>query len=150
MTDIEEIVTEEIEVVGRIITATFKSKFIRNPNIAKVLRLGYMSVPDISKLNAAKIKCEEILRIVSEIEDVRMDALSSRTRKRDVVEARQIFCWLCKKHTKASLESIGTFVRRDHSTAIHSVKIVNNLMSVSRELRDRVAIIDNIITGWRS
>jgi chromosomal replication initiator protein len=57
------------------------------------------------------------------------EQLSSRNRKRPLVEARQIFCYLMRKHTKLSLEEISSYILRDHATVIHSCKVAGNLIT---------------------
>lgn len=47
---------------------------------------------------------------------------------RKVSEARQIYCYLAKKHTEYSLTAIGKFINKDHSTVIYSIKTVTDLL----------------------
>jgi chromosomal replication initiator protein len=65
--------------------------------------------------------------------------LRGRTRKREVVQARQISMYLAKKFTKQSLKSIGdSFGGRDHSTVIHSCQAVEDLMDTDRRFRGQL------------
>jgi chromosomal replication initiator protein len=50
--------------------------------------------------------------------------LYSRTRKRDVVEARQLAMYLTRQHTQHTLKRIGNHFRRDHSTVVYACNVV--------------------------
>ena len=54
-----------------------------------------------------------------------VDTLQSKTRKRHIVQARQLAMFFAKKFTKASLASIGSQIgKRDHATVLHACKTV--------------------------
>ena len=54
--------------------------------------------------------------------------LQSKTRKRHIVQARQLAMFFAKKLTKASLANIGQQIgHRDHATVLHACKTVDNL-----------------------
>src|SRR5690606_31856562 len=76
-----------------------------------------------------RIRIDEILRVVSRHYKVpRTDLLSSR-RSRDVVRPRQIAMYLAKVLTSRSLPEIGPrFGGRDHTTVLHSVSRIRQLM----------------------
>ncbi|MCP6726167.1 chromosomal replication initiator protein DnaA, partial [Klebsiella pneumoniae] len=64
---------------------------------------------------------EEIQRLVSEFFDIPNDLLRAKTRKQEVVIARQVAMFLAKDLTNCSLKTIGlNFGGRDHSTVIHA------------------------------
>lgn len=58
-----------------------------------------------------------------------LEQMKSRTRLRDIVEARQSLLYLAKKHTSNSLAKIGSICNRDHATVLHSIKQVKELNS---------------------
>lgn len=78
------------------------------------------------KLSKYNISKEEILQIISEECDVSLPEIISRCRKKEVVNARFIFCTVMKKHFKYSLTRIGNIVGRDHTTVIHAIREFNN------------------------
>ena len=72
-----------------------------------------------------------------------IDAISTKSRKREVVQARQIAMYLSKQLTKSSLASIGnTIGQRDHATVLHACKIVNDLMDCDKNFRLSVREIE--------
>jgi len=78
------------------------------------------------KLSKYNISKEEILEIISEECDVSLSEIISRCRKKEVVNARFIFCAVMKKHFTYSLTRIGNIVGRDHTTVIHALTEFKN------------------------
>ncbi|NDV46783.1 chromosomal replication initiator protein DnaA [Paludibacter sp. 221] len=76
---------------------------------------------------------EKIRDIVCEYFSLSVEAISTKSRKREVVQARQIAMYLSKNHTKNSLASIGEAIgQRDHATVLHACKIVKDLMDTDK------------------
>ena len=70
--------------------------------------------------------------------------ITIETRKREIVEMRQIFQWLCRNKMTLSLHKIGQICGgRDHSTIIHSCKVVDNLMMYDRRFAKNLESIRN-------
>lgn len=85
------------------------------------------------------LSIEEIQRIVCEYLDINEDLIRAKTRKREVVRARQIAMYFCKEVTQHSLKTIGLhFGGRDHSTVIHAVKTVEDQIETDTQFRDTV------------
>jgi len=86
---------------------------------------------------------EKIRDVVCEYFSLSIDAISTKSRKREVVQARQIAMYLSKQLTKSSLASIGnTIGQRDHATVLHACKIVNDLMDCDKNFRLSVREIE--------
>ena len=86
---------------------------------------------------------EKIRDVVCEYFSLSVDAISTKSRKREVVQARQIAMYLSKQLTKSSLASIGnTIGQRDHATVLHACKIVNDLMDCDKNFRSSVREIE--------
>jgi chromosomal replication initiator protein len=86
---------------------------------------------------------ERIRDVVCEYFSLTVDAISTKSRKREVVQARQIAMYLSKQLTKSSLSSIGnTIGQRDHTTVLHACKIVNDLMDCDKNFRSSVHEIE--------
>ncbi len=85
------------------------------------------------------ITIEGIQRTVCEFFDLAEDLLRAKTRKQEVVIARQIAMYLAKELTNSSLKTIGLhFGGRDHSTVIHAYQSVEDQMKTSEKYRDMV------------
>lgn len=93
-----------------------------------------------------RVRIEEILKIVSRHFKVpRNDLLSSR-RSRDVVRPRQIAMYLAKSLTSRSLPEIGRrFGGRDHTTVLHSVRKVEQLMKDDGDLCQEVELLKRML-----
>ncbi len=99
-------------------------------------------VKNISK----EITVEFIQELVADHFDVSVDKLQGKTRKRQVVIARQLSMYLSKKMTNKSLKSIGeNFGGRDHSTVIYSCKAVQDLLDTDTIFKDTVTDLEKKI-----
>lgn len=73
------------------------------------------------------VTIEQIQRTVSEFFDIPADLLRAKTRKQEVVNARQVAMFLAKELTNSSLKTVGLhFGGRDHSTVIHACQAVED------------------------
>jgi len=93
----------------------------------------------VSRIVVVKIRTNTVEKIrdaVCEYFSLSVDAISTKSRKREVVQARQIAMYLSKQMTKNSLSSIGfTIGQRDHATVLHACKIVTDLMDIDKGFR---------------
>ncbi len=88
---------------------------------------------------AREVTIENIQKMVCEYFHLPYDRLLAKTRKREVVQARQITMYLAKKFTKSSLKNIGEhFGGFDHTTVIHSCQTVENLMDTDTEYKEHM------------
>ncbi len=86
-----------------------------------------------------EVTIEAIQKMVCEYFGVNYDKLLQKTRKREIVQARQISMYLAKSFTKNSLKIIGEhFGGRDHTTVIHSCQTVKDLMDTDSAFRENV------------
>ncbi len=91
------------------------------------------------KTSSKEITIENIQRMVCEYYNVSYDKLQQKTRKREIVQARQITMYLAKAFTKNSLKTIGEhFGGRDHTTVIHSCQTVKDLMDTDSVFKENV------------
>lgn len=83
------------------------------------------------------ITVEDIQRAVAEVFDVSEDQMRGKTRKQEVVIARQTAMYLVKEMTKLPLKAIGSyFGGRDHSTVIYACQVIDDMLSKSPHFRD--------------
>lgn len=91
------------------------------------------------KTSSKEITIDTIQKMVCEFFDVPYDKLLQKTRKREIVQARQISMYLAKAFTKNSLKTIGEhFGGRDHTTVIHSCQTVKDLMDTDSLFKENV------------
>ncbi|MEN8247419.1 MAG: chromosomal replication initiator protein DnaA [Bacteroidota bacterium] len=83
-----------------------------------------------------EVGIDYIQKTVAEYFHLSQDDLKDKTRKKEIVIARQIAMYFSKEYTNHSLKSIGYhFGGRDHSTVIHAVQAVNDMMDVDAHFR---------------
>jgi chromosomal replication initiator protein len=87
------------------------------------------------------ITVEEIQRQVAEFFDIPPDLLRAKTRKQEIVSARQVAMYLAKEMTNCSLKTIGLhFGGRDHSTVIHAYQSVEDQIRLDSKYRDTLQL----------
>ncbi|WP_153801028.1 chromosomal replication initiator protein DnaA [Foetidibacter luteolus] len=103
------------------------------------LELAKKVLRNFIKTSSKEITIEAIQKMVCDYFDVSYEKLLHKTRKREIVQARQITMYLAKAFTKNSLKTIGEhFGGRDHTTVIHSCQTVKDLMDTDSLFRENV------------
>ena len=106
------------------------------------LNLAKSMLKNFIKNSSKEISMEYIQNLVCEYFEVPIEMVKSKTRKREIVQARQISMYLAKLHTKTSLKSIGAFFGgRDHSTVIYACQTVDDLIDTDKKFKGYVADI---------
>jgi chromosomal replication initiator protein len=94
--------------------------------------IDYNLVKDVIKERvgssfSSNLSIEDIVRKVSEVSRIPEKEIIGKSRKMELVEARQISMYLCRDIMGISLSNIGVyFGGRDHTTVMHSVKTIND------------------------
>ena len=124
------------ELEGAIISLIAQSSF----NKAEItVDLAKEVINKFVKNNRREVSIDYIQKVVSDYFQMDIQTLQSKTRKRHIVQARQIAMYFAKKFTKASLASIGSQIgRRDHATVLHACKTVDNLSFTDKQFRKYV------------
>jgi len=87
----------------------------------------------------SEVGVDYIQKTVSEYFKVTIDQLKDKTRKKEIVMARQLAMYFSKEYTSLSLKTIGYhFGGRDHSTVIHAVQTVNDLYDTDNTFKRSV------------
>lgn len=90
----------------------------------------------------------DIIRLVCADYMVELEQLQRHTRRRKIVLPRQVCMYMVRWHFKASesLKSIGQlFGNLDHTTVIHSIKTVENLIDTEPEFKARIERIKSLV-----
>lgn len=111
------------ELEGVVISLIAKAEILRKPlNVALAEQTMRHVVKNETK---TEIGVEDIQQTVASYFGLTPEELVSRSRKKDIVTARQIAMYLAHRYTDAPLKTIGAhFGGRDHSTVIHARKVV--------------------------
>ena len=95
------------------------------------------------KTNAKEISIEYIQKIVCDYFKISTEVINARTRKRDIVQARQLSMYFAKKYTKLPLSVIGAYCgNKDHATVLHACRTINNLYETDKKMKLYVDDID--------
>ncbi len=80
--------------------------------------------------------------------DVKPSVAKSKSRKQELVFARQFYCFFARKLTKKSYEQIGALVNLDHASVLHACKVIKNM--VDTDYKNVRQIYQTLINQFRN
>lgn len=110
------------------------------------LALAERVVGNSVKIRRHTVNFEMIADQVSAFYNIDADELFTRSRKREINDARQIVMYMTKKHTQMSLSAIGTRLSRNHATVLHAVNNIENRMATEPKLRQDIAAMEKALS----
>jgi chromosomal replication initiator protein len=106
------------------------------------LELAQDCLADILRASDRKVTIEEIQRKVAEHYNIRLSDMIGPKRLRTVARPRQVAMYLAKQLTPRSLPEIGRrFGGRDHTTIMHGVRKIEELMATDSQLADDLQML---------
>ena len=110
----------------------------KSPSIYECKRI----LKDFISCNNKTVSVESIQKIVATYFNLNLQEMLSARRSRSLARPRQIAMYLAKQNTTNSLPDIGRkFSNRDHTTVIHAVKKIDELIKKDNEIRQNVTEI---------
>lgn len=107
----------------------------RNINI----ELAKKVISNIVASSQKNLSVAEIRDMVCDFYGVSLESLLSESRKREIVQARQVAMYFAKIKTKDSLTTIGTTIgKRNHATVLHACKTVQDLIDTDKSFRSSI------------
>jgi len=107
------------------------------------LHLAKDMIDKLIKNTKREISIDYIQKVVCNYFNIPLDHIQSKTRKREIVQARQVAMFFSKSLTKASLATIGTQNGgKDQATDLHACKTVNNLIETDKRFRIQIDEIE--------
>lgn len=94
-----------------------------------------------------KITVEQILKSVATIFQVRVSDLKGATRTKEIALPRQVAMYLALKMIKESLQTIGGYFGRTHSTLLHACKNIEKKLSNDETLRRQIGMVERNINA---
>ncbi len=138
------ITTNIRELEGALISLLAQSSLNKK---AVTLDLAKQMIDKFVKNTAREVSIDYIQKVVCDYFDLPIELLKSKTRKREVVQARQIAMFFAKKMTKSSLANIGMHCGgKDHATVLHACKTVNNLIDTDKRFRGYITDLEKKIS----
>ena len=134
-----EVTSSIREMVGALNRILAFSKInTKSPTIYECKRI----LKDFINSNNKSINVEFIQNLVASHFNLNIQELLSPRRSRSLARPRQIAMYLAKQHTTNSLPDIGRkFSNRDHTTVIHAVKKIDELLIKDNDIRESVATL---------
>lgn len=110
------------------------------------LDLAKQMIEKLVKNTSREITIDYIQKIVCDYFNVDPSHFTSKSRKREIVQARQLAMFFSKKMTKLSLASIGLRCgNKDHATVLHACKTISNLIETDKHFKNCVDEIEKRI-----
>ena len=131
-----EVTSSIREMVGALNRVLAFSKInTKSPSIYECKKI----LKDFINANNKSINVESIQNLVASYFNLNIQELLSPRRSRALARPRQIAMYLSKQHTTNSLPDIGRkFSNRDHTTVIHAVKKIDELIKKDNEIRESI------------
>ncbi|MDE6402818.1 MAG: chromosomal replication initiator protein DnaA [Muribaculaceae bacterium] len=95
------------------------------------------------KVARKQINFEMITQSVSAYYNIEPDDIFTKSRKREISDARQMVMFLSKKHAKMPLTAIGTRLSRTHATVLYACKNIEERLPIEKQLQEDVAKIES-------
>ncbi|HHJ09906.1 MAG TPA: chromosomal replication initiator protein DnaA [Bacteroidetes bacterium] len=107
------------------------------------LDLARKMIDKLIKNTHKELSIDYIQKVVCDYFGIPIDLVLSKTRKREIVQARQVAMYFSKNLTKSSLTTIGSRIGgKDHATVLHACKTVNNLIETDKYFRLQIEEIE--------
>ena len=101
--------------------------------------LIFVQKTPVSNIENKTITIDEIIKAVCTHFNIEADAIYTKSRKREVVQARQIAMFLAKNNTELSTAKIGAQIGgKDHATVLHACKTIKEQREVDKCLKEDV------------
>ena len=92
------------------------------------------------------VTIDKVQKVVCDYFNITRDELLSKTRKRQIVQARQIAMYMSRSLINCSLSTIGAEIGgKDHATVLHACATVNDLMSTDKSFKQYVTDIEKML-----
>lgn len=141
---IAENVNESVRDLEGIVISIMAHSTIYNKDIN--LDLAQRIVRKVVRNEARSINIDDIINTVCKHFSLETVAIHTKSRKREVVQARQVAMYLAKAHTDFSTSKIGKFIgNKDHTTVLHACKTVKGQCEVDKAFRAEIENIQSLL-----
>lgn len=131
---IAENVSDSVRDLEGIIISIMAHSTIYNKDVD--LELAQRIVRKVTQNESKAITIDNIINTVCKHFGLDTSAIHTKSRKREVVQARQIAMYLAKNYTDFSTAKIGSLIgNKDHATVLHACKTISELKEVSKSFQ---------------
>jgi chromosomal replication initiator protein len=89
---------------------------------------------------------DDIMSLLCQYFNLNVDILASRSRKKVHAYPRNLYAYLCRQHTDATLEEIGKSINRNHSTVLYASEVIASKMKTDRSIKKHVEFLSTRIS----
>ena len=140
---VAENVTDSIRELEGVVVSLVTHAMVMDCDIN--LELAHRVVANAIKIKRRQVNFEMVTQAVSSYFNLEADTMFTKSRKREISDARQIVMYLAKKMVGMSLKSIGTKLGRTHATVIYACRNVEERLPLDKELRRSIEAIRQLI-----
>ena len=141
---IAENVNESVRDLEGIVISIMAHSTIYNKEID--LDLAQRIVRKVVRCETKAVTIDDIINVVCKHFDLESSAIHTKSRQREVVQARQVAMYLAKTHTDFSTSKIGKFIgNKDHATVLHACKTVKGQCEVDKGFRSDLENIETLL-----
>lgn len=139
---IAEHVTENARDLEGVIVSIMAHSLVYNKEIDLPLARRVIDQA-IKKIEKKKITIDLIQDVVCNFYNIKPDLIHTASRKREIVQARQVTMYLSKQYTEMPFAQIGTLIgKKNHATVLHACRTVREQMEVDKNFRDEISEIE--------
>lgn len=121
------------ELEGAVVSLIARSSFIKEEITVEMAEKAIANYVSSTK---RELSMDSIENLVSDTLSIDIEMIKSKSRKREVVQARQLIMYFSKKFTKNSLAAIGSRIgKRNHATVLYACKTVEDLIETNKDFR---------------
>lgn len=136
-------VTDSIRELEGIVVSLIAHATVLNQDIS--LELARNVLANAVKINKRQINFEMITQEVCSYYQIDADLIFTKTRKREISDARQMIMYFSKKLAKMPLTAIGTRLSRTHATVLHACNNIDERLSFEKQLQEDVRKIEEVL-----
>ena len=134
-------VTDNIRVLEGIVVSLMAHATILNQSVT--IDLARTVLANAVKSTRKQINFEMVLNEVCAYYKIEPDQIFTKSRKREISDARQMVMYMAKKHAKMLLTAIGTRLSRTHATVLYACKNIEERLPLEKQLQEDVAAIES-------
>ncbi len=136
-------ITDSIRELEGIIVSLMAHATVLNQEIT--IDLARVVLSNAVKVSRKQINFESITQQVCSYYKIEPDQLFTKSRKREISDARQMVMYMAKKHAKMLLTAIGTRLSRTHATVLYACKNIEERLPLEKQLQEDISTIESLL-----
>ena len=136
-------VTDSIRELEGIVVSLMAHATVLNQEVT--LDLARTVLANAVKISRKQINFEMITQEVCAYYKIEPDQLFTKSRKREISDARQMVMYMAKKHAKMLLTAIGTRLSRTHATVLYACKNIEERLPLEKQLQEDISAIESAL-----